>query len=168
MPKKALLVIDVDHGDGWKPEQIQNEPSRQLVAKNIKTELARWRANNGLIVFVMFGANTALAEFLEHRHDNVNEPAFVKTEIDAFTNEKLAEYLQGQGVTEVVLAGCQTFCCVKATAFGAVNAGFSVTLLRDLVFHPFDKQYDAEERWLDYIKGIIKMNPDSKLSAKIE
>jgi len=189
MPRKALLVIDVDHACGWKPKDIQDNSLKQLVAENIKTELANWRASNGLIVFVIYGNDTTgqeaqvneingcvvcdrndsarLAEFLEHRHKNTTEPAFVKKSYDAFTNKSLAQYLKKQGVTEVVLAGCQTFHCVQATALGAVNAGFNVTLLRDLVFLPFDKQYDTEERWLDYIKGAIKMNPNSELSVKI-
>ncbi len=191
MPKKALLVIDVDHSCGWKPQDIQGNSSKQLVAKNIKAELADWRASNSLIVFIVFGSkatgqeaqtnggvndcvvcdrndSSRLAEFLEHRHKNANGPAFVKKETDAFTNQNLARYLKEQCVTEVVLAGCTTFCCVKETAKGAVEAGFNVTLLRDSVFDPFDKKYNTEERWLDSITAAIKMNSDSKLSVKIQ
>ena len=192
MPKKALLVIDVDHACGWRVKDIRSNSSKRLVARNIKAQLANWRARNGLIVFVVYGRDATgqeaqvngrkqencvvcdrndsarLAKFLEHRHGNTHELAFVKKDTDAFTNQNLAEYLKKKSVTEVVLAGCQTFSCVRTTAQGAAEAGFNITLLRDLVFAPFDKHYDTEERWLDLIRATIQMNSNSKLSVKIE
>ncbi|MCA4132153.1 isochorismatase family protein [Arthrobacter sp. M4] len=58
---------------------------------------------------------------------------------DAGTDEESAkdaigldDWLQSHGVEDVVVVGIATDYCVKATALDAVQAGYSVTVLRDL------------------------------------
>lgn len=57
---KALLVIDIDHGDDWKPDIVQANQKMALVAEEVKTVLGKERANGGIVVFVVlaFGSKT--------------------------------------------------------------------------------------------------------------
>jgi nicotinamidase-related amidase len=49
----------------------------------------------------------------------------------AFTNTGLGEHLKGQGVTQVVIAGCATSAGVESTARHAHELGFNVALAVD-------------------------------------
>lgn len=49
----------------------------------------------------------------------------------AFANTGLAEYLRGQGVTQVVIGGVSTSIGVESTARQAYEGGFNVTLALD-------------------------------------
>lgn len=46
------------------------------------------------------------------------------------TNQGLAEKLKSEGVVEVVTFGIQSECCVLETSKGALDLGFTVTLLQ--------------------------------------
>ena len=192
MPKKALLVIDIDHSDNWKPSDIENDPVRKAIAKNIKEILAEWRARNELIVFIILLTQTdgltgheaqycdadkripedclvcdkpeldRLAAFLDHRHGSALEPAFVKITTNAFSNKNLGAYLRNQGVTELTLIGCSTNCCVKDTAAGALKAGFKVALLTKATY-PQSVQTEADKSWwIHDAKQWAGINPDTE------
>ena len=170
---KALLVIDVDHGNKWSSNIEDLNEDREQVALAIRQTLAEWRASKGMIIFVVLTdtlpssqidqiatdnkrlecivcdlpANERLAGFLEHRHGAGYEPAFTKTTCDAFTNSELIGFLRSNGVTEVVLAGCSTFACVLHTAQGAVKNNFGVTLLERCTDPPF-RYYEEKKHWI--------------------
>jgi len=57
-----------------------------------------------------------------------DEPTFYKAKGDAFTRPELAAWLRERGVTRVVLAGVFADGCVRATARGALAAGFDVVV----------------------------------------
>ena len=153
----ALLVIDVDGHDGWSSDMSLLSDERKKVACAIRQELARWRESGGLIAFVVLSYDSAaqteqnsnkclvcdlppqrrLAGFLEHRHGTQFEPVFIKGCQDAFTNSALAEFLRQKKVSRLFLAGCNTFLCVLDTAKGAIERGFSVSLLENCVYPGF-------------------------------
>jgi nicotinamidase-related amidase len=60
-----------------------------------------------------------------------NEPTFAKSVGNAFSNPEFADWVGGQGTTEVVLLGAQTDQCVAATVTGAMQAGLRVTVVSD-------------------------------------
>jgi nicotinamidase-related amidase len=60
-----------------------------------------------------------------------HEPTFSKSVGDAFSNVTLGRWVAEQGAREVVLLGAQTDECVAATVGGAIEAGLSVTVIRD-------------------------------------
>jgi nicotinamidase-related amidase len=60
----------------------------------------------------------------------------------AFTNTDLLDYLRGEGVTQVVLAGVATSIGVESTARQAHELGFNVTLATDAMS---DGNADAHE-----------------------
>ncbi|OCA55047.1 cysteine hydrolase family protein [Photorhabdus namnaonensis] len=69
----------------------------------------------------------------------------------AFDGTDLEEVLQAYGVTEVVLTGQHTHCCVRHTAYGAFIRGYRIKVLSDAVcVFPGVDQEDA----LNYLKTI--------------
>jgi nicotinamidase-related amidase len=60
-----------------------------------------------------------------------HEPTFSKSVGDAFSNVAFGRWVTEQGASEVVLLGAQTDECVAATVTGAIEAGLSVTVVRD-------------------------------------
>ncbi len=193
---KALLVVDVDHGDGWWADSMTSpgEGRRKAVAVAIKNELAAWRKEGGLVVFIVLvgqipeGAEVAqtgavfdrpeeclvcglsqsyrLAEFLEHRHGQKYEPCFIKADCNAFLNSELLSFLRERGVTEVVLMGCSTFACVLETAQGAAKRGLDVTLLQECVYPEF-----ANPGYMPYARdrwteAVRGVNPAVRVSIR--
>ncbi|MBS9429750.1 cysteine hydrolase family protein [Photorhabdus akhurstii] len=69
----------------------------------------------------------------------------------AFDGTELEEVLKVYGVTEVVLTGQHTHCCVRHTAYGAFIRGYRIKILSDAVcVFPGVDQEDA----LNYLKTI--------------
>lgn len=95
-----------------------------------------------------------LAQFLEHRHSYLFEPVFLKSDINAFSNKRLLEFIRLQGITELMLAGCFTDCCVLATAQGAVENCLSVELLGDCTYRQLATK-DQKEWWLETVKRKV-------------
>ncbi len=171
MTREALLVIDVDSGNGWGNHFEDYGRTREHIGGAIKNFLDEERKTGGLVVFVMLDCRspdrqvsqvcsddireefilredvhcigcgptyTHLAPFLGHRHGEYFEPVFVKkNEEDAFTNGELVDFLCREGVTTIRIIGCNTFQCIRATARGALEHGFHVTLLKDGTYPPF-------------------------------
>ena len=71
-----------------------------------------------------------LDERLERRPD---EPVIVKQYASAFFGTTLASYLTGLGVDTVILAGCTTSGCVRASAIDSMQSGFRTILPRQCV-----------------------------------
>lgn len=181
---KALLVVDIDHKDGWSPEEISRDSVKQEIASAIQEILTQERMNGGMVAFVIYGnensgqksqfeviapikqqpredlesetsclvcnpySHDRLADFLEHRHDDARfEPAFIKGNINAFTNRAIAPFFKSKGVSEIVLVGCYTDCCVLETAKGAVREGFAVTLIEKCSYFPFGGEWE-KTKWI--------------------
>ena len=49
----------------------------------------------------------------------------------SFEETVLEETLAGHGATRVVLAGAATNWCIRATAYGALERGYDLTLIKD-------------------------------------
>lgn len=184
--KRALLVVDVDYNDGWKPELVADPPSRQEVATALKKQLGYSRAISTPVIFVMLDRQkeqkllpkpqlepkkhcvgcdreeNKLAGFLAHRHWSPFEPVFIKSTDDAFTVPELAPYLRSLKIEELLIVGCNTFACIQATAQGAVRNGFHVTLMEDSVFPPFSPPPDGyqcpKEAWVKSVQQYAPPN----------
>ncbi len=72
-----------------------------------------------------------------------------KRHYGAFDETGLAEELRERGVDEVVITGQHTHICVRHSSYGALKAGFDVTVPRDAVcaFEGVD-----EDEALEYLK----------------
>lgn len=69
----------------------------------------------------------------------------------AFEETDLTEVFEKHGVTEVVLAGQHTHCCVRHTAYGAFVRGYGISVPSDAVCVFPGVDQDAA---LDYLKTI--------------
>lgn len=55
----------------------------------------------------------------------------IRSLISPFEQTPLEETLARLGVTHIVLAGAATNWCIRATAYGALDRGYDVTLVKD-------------------------------------
>ena len=74
-----------------------------------------------------------LAEFCEGVEPANGEMVIIKQYASAFFGTSLASTLHTLGVDTVVLAGCSTSGCIRASAVDAVQYGFRTIVVRDCV-----------------------------------
>jgi maleamate amidohydrolase len=74
-----------------------------------------------------------LAEFCDEVIPAQNELVIVKQYASAFFGTSLASHLHAQGIDTVVMAGCSTSGCIRASAVDAVQHGFRAIVVRDCV-----------------------------------
>jgi len=128
--KAVLLVVDVQvgvMGESWDSARI---------IKNVARVVERARADGVPVVWVQHSDEElpyespkwqwvpelvpAEGELLIHKKFN---SSFEQTELE----EELAEL----GATHVALAGAATNWCIRATAYGALDLGYDLTLIED-------------------------------------
>ncbi|MDA9491881.1 N-carbamoylsarcosine amidohydrolase [Bradyrhizobium sp. CCBAU 11361] len=84
-----------------------------------------------------------LAEFCEGVEPRANEVVVTKQYASAFFGTSLAATLHAQGIDTVVLAGCSTSGCVRASAVDAVQHGFRTIVVRECVGDRHPGPHDA-------------------------
>jgi len=128
--KAVLLVVDVQSGvmsESW---------DAQRIIGNVARVVERARAQDVPVVWVQhsdqelaFGTPQwqwvpelapAQGERLIHKHFN-----------SSFERTSLEEELAKLGATHLVLAGAATNWCIRATAYGALERGYDLTLIKD-------------------------------------
>ena len=125
----VLLVVDVQAG-------IVNDAlyRKAEVLHNIKRLITRCRDTGVEVVYVQHddGAGSDMAHG-SHGWQIVNEVApmpgeriFDKRYSSAFVKTGLRDYLQGKGITRIILVGLQTEYCMDATCKSAFEHGFTV------------------------------------------
>lgn len=50
---QALFVVDIDHYNNWKPDDIEKDGQKKQVAEEIKRLLEKKRARNEIIIFIV-------------------------------------------------------------------------------------------------------------------
>src|SRR5207245_2904867 len=97
----------------------------------------------------------------------------VKKWLSAFFGTNLNGYLTSQGVDTVIIAGCSTSACVRATATDAIGSGFRPMVVRECVgdrasgpheWNLFDidaKMGDvvSKKEVLEYLKSLVPLQP---------
>jgi nicotinamidase-related amidase len=128
--KKILLVVDAQVG------VVQEAWEAPRIIQNIALAVEKARAQGAPVIWVQHADDELLqgtpawqlapellpasGEALIHKHFN-----------SSFEQTPLEETLAGLGATHVVLAGAATNWCVRATAYGALDRGYDLTLLKD-------------------------------------
>ena len=109
--KKALLVIDIDHNDGWGPGYTVQKEEKDSVALAIKEKLAEERANGTLIIFVVLGTYiSASGQEAQYSLGDVYIPDLSKCLVIKNTclvccmgtRNRLAEFLENRNNSEPV------------------------------------------------------------------
>lgn len=151
-PQKALLVIDLQKdytGTGARPP-FPYKDSEKLIA-TVNQAIAKASAEGIPVVYIRqefegpwgriwsrtFGSGTALkgspgAE-LDRRLVRASGAEFTKPKGDAFSNPGLEAFLAGHRVRDLYLTGLDAEFCVHLTAQGALNRGYTVTVLTDAI-----------------------------------
>jgi len=141
-PRTAILVIDLQEDyTGPQAKQPYRDAERILAATN--ELLAKARAEGSLVVFI---ENVETGFFVHLLTGGINAPGapgtemdrrllrvpgtatFTKQAPDAFSSPAFDAYLRERHVGHVVITGLDAAVCVNATAHGALNRGYKVTL----------------------------------------
>lgn len=165
---KALIVIDML--EDFYTGVLANEADAARILPQIRTLIEHARANPDWVVVYSNDAHRAddpeIAVWGKHAMAGTPgaqvieaiAPAGVEREIvspkrhyGAFDETGLGEILAGYGVTEVVLTGQHTHCCVRHSAYGAFTRGLGISVPSDAVcvFPGVD-----QEAALDYLRTI--------------
>jgi nicotinamidase-related amidase len=165
---KALVIVDMlkDFVDG----SLAN-PRAQLIVEPLQRLLAHARAEGWTVVFSndahrpgdpelkVWGEHamegTPGAEVIEAIAPRDGEIISPKRHYGAFDETGLAEQLHARGVDEVVITGQHTHICVRHSSYGALKAGFEVTIPREAVcaFEGVE-----EDEALEYLKMAYAAN----------
>lgn len=84
-----------------------------------------------------------LAEFCESVVPTPDKLIITKQYASAFFGTSLAPTLHAQGIDTVVLAGCSTSGCIRATAVDAVQHGFRTIVVRECVGDRHEAPHEA-------------------------
>ena len=151
-PQKALLVIDIQEdttGTMALPLSPYKDKAEYIARLNKVIEDASRK--NILIVYVkqefdgLWGKTLSRAVLcgsdikgqpgtkVDKRIAMLSNYKFSKPQGDSFTNPKLNEFLTGQRVNELYIAGLDPEFCIYATARGALNRGYKVNVITDAI-----------------------------------
>lgn len=96
------------------------------------------------------------AQFCAPVSPREDEPVVTKQYASAFFGTSLASLLHAQGIDTLVLAGCSTSGCIRASAVDAVQHGFRTIVVRECVGdrHPAPHEanlFDIDSKYGDVI-----------------
>lgn len=128
--KGALVVVDVQNGvvDGaWEVDRVVG---------NVATAVERARQAGVPVVWVQHQdeelvPDTAAWAWVDALVPVDGEPLVPKEFNSSFERTTLEAELEALGVSHLALAGAATNWCVRATAYGALERGYDVTLVAD-------------------------------------
>lgn len=128
--ESALLVVDVQAG------VVANAWDRDRVVANVALAVQRAREAGVFVIWVQhhdqeLKRNSAPWQWVPELVPRPEELIIHKSHNSAFENTGLQESLERLGVSHVFLAGAATNWCIRATAYGALERGFDLTLLSD-------------------------------------
>lgn len=127
----VLVVVDVQVGvmkDAWEGERVIG---------NVAHAVDRARAAGVPVVWVQHHNDTELPtgspawQWAPPLQPAPGEAVVHKAYNSGFEQTTLDEQLARLGATHVVLAGAQSNWCIRATAYGALERGYDLTLLSD-------------------------------------
>ena len=161
--KQVLIVVDVQVGvvkDAW---------DRARVVANIAEAVERARSAAVPVIWVQHSndelpKNSPQWQWVQELAPAVGETRIHKQFNSSFESTSLSDELARLGATHIVLAGAASNWCIRATAYGALDRGYDLTLLKDA--HTTDSMQidggitiDAEQvvqelniamKWLEY------------------
>lgn len=128
--RQVLVIVDAQEG------VVAKFHERDAVIANIQAVVAKARSAGVPVVWVQHadaelpkGSDAwRLAAGLEPM---VGEDRIDKSFNSSFEGTALDDILARLGATELVLAGAATNWCIRATAYGALDRGYDLTLISD-------------------------------------
>jgi nicotinamidase-related amidase len=128
--KSVLLVVDVQVGvvsDAWEAPRVVG---------NVARAVARARAAGAPVIWVQHEDEELLRDSVDWQWVPDLVPAAGEMRIykqynSSFEATALDAQLAALGATHIVLAGAATNWCIRATAYGALERGYDLTLVSD-------------------------------------
>ena len=128
--KGVLLVVDVQAGvmsESWDAPRI---------IRNVSRAVARARAQDVPVIWVQHSDKELPHGSPEWRWvpelaPAEGEPLIHKRFNSSFEQTTLEDELAKLGSTHIALAGAATNWCIRATAYGALDRGYDLTLIKD-------------------------------------
>lgn len=128
--KGVLLVVDVQVGvlrEAWEAPRV---------VANVARVVERARAQGVPVLWVQHADNdlahgSADWQWVAELVPAPGEPLFHKQFNSSFEQTALEAELARLGATHIVLAGAASNWCIRATAYGALERGYDLTLVKD-------------------------------------
>jgi nicotinamidase-related amidase len=126
----VLLVVDVQVGvlrEAWEAPRVIANVARTVERARAQGVPVLWvqHADNGLT------RGSADWQWVPELVPAPGEPLFHKQFNSSFEQTTLEEELASLGATHIVLAGAASNWCIRATAYGALERGYDLTLVED-------------------------------------
>jgi len=126
----VLLVVDVQVGvmrESWDAPRI---------IKNVSRAVERARAQRVPVIWVQHSDQDLVYgspewQWVPELAPAEGEPLIHKRFNSSFEQTTLEEELAKLGATHIALAGAATNWCIRATAYGALDRGYDLTLVKD-------------------------------------
>jgi nicotinamidase-related amidase len=128
--KTALIVIDVQVGvlrDCWESTRVVGQVARAVARAREQGVPVIWVQHNDSHL----AAGSAPWQLVAGLVPATGEVIVHKQFESSFENTTLEAELASRGISHVVLAGAMSNWCVRATAYGALDRGYDMTLLKD-------------------------------------
>jgi nicotinamidase-related amidase len=144
-PRSALLIIDIQEDytgpqakkhfrDSDRIVRVSNALLAQAQAKGVVVVYIKNVIDNPIMSAFTGGINAPGSPGTEMDRRLIKVPGamtFTKSRSDAFSTHDLDIYLREKHIGQLMLAGLDGAYCVNATARGALNRGYQVTLFQD-------------------------------------
>ena len=128
--ESVLLVVDVQVG------VMEGAWNAEVVISNISKVLEKARSSQTPIVWIQHDDEELIEgspkwEIVPALSPNEGEPILSKHFNSAFERTELADILSNYRTRHIVLVGAASNWCIRATAFGALERGYDLTLVKD-------------------------------------
>ena len=128
--KAVLLVVDVQVG------VMRNVWDAQRIIKNIGIAVEKARGQGVPVIWIQHSDDELVDGSQDWQFVPELSPAEGEMRLDkhfnsSFEKTLLEETLARLGATHMVLVGAATNWCVRATAYGALDRGYDLTLIKD-------------------------------------
>jgi nicotinamidase-related amidase len=128
--KGVLVVVDVQVGvmsEAWDAPRV---------IRNVAQAVERARAQGIPVIWVQHSDEELVHgspawQWVPELAPAEGEPVLHKHFNSSFEQTALDDQLAGLGATHIVLAGAATNWCIRATAYGALDRGYDLTLVKD-------------------------------------
>ncbi len=128
--RPVMLVVDVQVG------VMRNVWDAARIIKNVGEAVAKARGQGVPVIWVQHSDEELIYDSPDWQLPPELSPAPGETRISkhfnsSFEQTPLDETLAQLGATHIVLAGAATNWCIRATAYGALDRGYDLTLIKD-------------------------------------
>ena len=128
--KGALLIVDVQVGvmrEAWDAPRI---------IRNVAAAVDKARVAQVPVVWVQHSDEQLVLgspewEWVPELAPLEGEKRIYKNFNSSFERTELEEALESEGISHIALAGAATNWCIRATAYGALERGYDLTLVKD-------------------------------------